>query len=100
MLKKKLFSSKAFKDSNGQNITINYFITEGYDFLSDTSSKYGIAIEKLPEYDSLDNYVASCCFKDKSNAKVLLSKLKEFSVTPVLAEETMDAVLDCCEFNY
>jgi len=100
MLAKKLYCSNTLKDTNGCNITIDYFITEGNDFLNDLTCNYGIAVEKSPKADKSDKFIATCCFKDKLNAKILLEKLFDYSVTPVAVEETIDILMDKCEFKY
>ena len=100
MLTKNLYCSNTFKDANGCNITVDYFITKGNDLLNDLECNYGIAVEKSPKTDKSDKFVATCCFKDKSNAKILLKKLFDYSVTPVSAEETIDVLLDKCKFIY
>ena len=100
MLTKNLYSSNTFKDANGCNITVDYFITEGNDLLNDLECNYGIAVEKSPEADKSDKFFIACCFKEKSNAKILLKKLYDYSVTPVSAEETIDVLMDSCEFIY
>ncbi len=100
MLTKNLYSSNTLKDVNGCNITVNYFITKGNDLLNDIECNYGIAVEKSPEADKSDKFIVACCFKKKSNAKILLKKLYDYSVTPVSAEETIDVLMDNCEFTY
>lgn len=100
MYTKKLFCSSTLKDADGCNFSVSYFITEDSCTVSDSGCPYGISIEKSQCGGESEVYSASGCFNNESNAKLLLKKLSDYSVTPVLACDSIDILLGNCNFKY
>lgn len=97
---KKLFRSDMLKDDNGNGFTVSYYITKETNIIADCKHPYGISIEKSPDTDGADVYSAAKCFSNEKNAELLLCRLSDYSVTPVSAEEAIDALICHCNFIY
>jgi len=100
MYTKKLFYSCKMKCADGGSFSVNYFITEETDIISESICPYGISLEKTPCRGVCEVYSATGCFIRESNAKLLLEKLYEHSVTPVLASDSIDILMENCDFKY
>lgn len=87
-------------DDNGADFTVDYLITKSSHKLKDGSTCYGIRVQKSPAADESSNYEALGCFTNESNARLLIEKLYEHTVTPAGAEEVVDILLDKCPFEY
>ena len=88
------------KGADGASFSVNYFITEETDTVSASTCPYGICLEKTPCRGMCDVYSATGCFLRESNAELLLEKLYEHSVTPVLASDSIDNIMENCDFKY
>jgi hypothetical protein len=100
MITKKLFNSNSIRDEDGSYFRVDYFITESHSKLNDTGFRYGICLRKNPCECPGDIFSASGCFMDEANAMVLLDKLHEYKVTPICACESIEAVIESCNFKY
>ncbi len=97
---KKLFCTNTLKGTDGFSFSVDYFITEDSGIISDLVCPYGIFLKKSPYCDSRDVYSAERCFVNEDNAKLLISKLAEHSVTPVSAGDSIDILMESCDFKY
>ena len=94
---KKLFRSDTLKDDNGNGFTVNYYITKETSIIAECIPPYGISIEKTAETNSADVYSAARCFTSEKKAELLLCRLSDYSVTPVSAEEAIEALICNCD---
>ena len=97
---KKLFRSDMLKDDNGNGFTVSYYITKETNILADCIQPYGISIEKAADAGSSDVYSAARCFSSEKKAELLLCRLSDHSVTPVSAEEAIEALICNYDFIY
>ncbi|HRX42386.1 MAG TPA: DUF6514 family protein [Clostridia bacterium] len=93
MLNRELVSSKNFHAENGNPFKVEYFITKEHGRLNDLIPGYGILIEKN-ENGIIETYEASNCFHEYAPAYSMAEKLSRYGVTPVAAEETIEAILE------
>lgn len=100
MITKKLVNESTLQDENGFEFSVGYFITKTSDSMNDSQSSYGIIIEKPLLNGESDLYSAEACFKKEDNALLLLKTLREYSVTPSAAEESIDILMGLCDFSY
>lgn len=100
MITKKLVNKNTLKDDNGLEFTVGYFITKTTGYMSDSACPYGIIIEKPLFNGDSDFYSAEACFEKEDNARLLLQTLSDYSVTPSAAEESIDILMDICNFTY
>lgn len=100
MITKQLVNKNNLKDENGCEFSVGYFITKSSNCVNDSTCPYGISIEKPLSNGDYDSYSVAGCFKSKDNALLLLQKLSDYSVTPSAAEESIDVLLDLCNFIY
>ena len=100
MITKKLLKSSNLRSQNGFRFKVEYFITESRGILNDNDCRYGIYIKNNPCLCPGDIYSAPGCFESEANARILLYKLDEHNVTPVCAGESIDAVIESCDFKY
>ncbi|MBN1622918.1 MAG: hypothetical protein JXN10_01165 [Clostridia bacterium] len=93
MFKRELISQKKFHTDTGLSFMVEYYITMDEGKLNELTPGYGVLIEKN-EQGIIETYDASCCFHEYAPAYAMAEKLSRFGVTPVAAEETIEAILE------
>ncbi|OGO84868.1 MAG: hypothetical protein A2Y24_08810 [Clostridiales bacterium GWE2_32_10] len=91
MINEKIFFGDKKLLSEGQNFSLNYYLTK---ICGNNKLIYGIAIEKLHNDFILEREVVSNVSDNYSTVREIITKMIKYAVTPMTMIDILDDIID------